>query len=176
MFEYGIFICKPRPGGLVAIKHHFKMSDVFLQTMLNDPICFRLTLAKDKKVFFTFHCSSREDKQYWIAKIKKTMIEFYSSETFRRNGDNAQLRTSDTVGYGGVTASASADGVGQALQKSDKRRGGDGMQRKLSVRGNGRKRLSGSDAVQGRRRLSAMEALAKPPVPMTSLISPAAVK
>eukprot|EP00039_Didymoeca_costata_P032940 m.39966 g.39966 ORF g.39966 m.39966 type:complete len:1183 (+) comp9615_c0_seq1:161-3709(+) len=79
LFEYGIFICKPRQGGFVSVKHHFKMSDVYLQTMLNDPVCFRLTLANDKKVFFTFFCQSQEDKQYWIAKIKKAMIDFYSS-------------------------------------------------------------------------------------------------
>ena len=77
LFEYGILICKPRAGSFVTVKHHFRMSELFLQTMLNDPILFRLTLASNKKVFFTFYCQSQEDKQYWTAKIKKVMIDFY---------------------------------------------------------------------------------------------------
>lgn len=78
LFELGILICKPRAGGFVSVKHYFKMDDLYLQTMLNEALCFRLTLAHNKKVYFTFYCKNQEDKQYWIAKIKKVIIDFHT--------------------------------------------------------------------------------------------------
>lgn len=78
LFELGILICKPRAQGFVSVKHYFKMDDLYLQTMLNEALCFRLTLAHNKKVYFTFYCKNREDKQYWIAKIKKVIIDYHT--------------------------------------------------------------------------------------------------
>lgn len=78
LFELGILICKPRAGGFVSVKHFFKMNDLYLQTMLNEALCFRLTLAHNKKVYFTFYCKNQDDKQYWIAKIKKVIIDFHT--------------------------------------------------------------------------------------------------
>eukprot|EP00037_Helgoeca_nana_P024512 m.261066 g.261066 ORF g.261066 m.261066 type:complete len:1180 (+) comp26657_c0_seq1:244-3783(+) len=78
LFESAIMICKPRAGGYVSVKHHFTMDVLFLQTMLNEQLCFRLTVADNKKVYFTFYCQTQEDKQYWIAKIKKVIIEFHT--------------------------------------------------------------------------------------------------
>eukprot|EP00038_Savillea_parva_P009572 m.184402 g.184402 ORF g.184402 m.184402 type:complete len:1211 (-) comp16139_c0_seq1:207-3839(-) len=79
LFESAILICKPRTGGFVSVKHFFNMDVLFLQTMLNEQLCFRLTVADNKKVYFTFYCQTQEEKQYWIAKIKKVIIEFHTN-------------------------------------------------------------------------------------------------
>jgi hypothetical protein len=116
LFEYGILICKVRPGNFVTVKHHFQMSDLFLQTMLNDPILFRLTLANNKKVFFTFHCQSQEDKQYWIAKIKKVMIDFYRDLSAREKLGSGK----DATELGGSAEGAATDSPG-TVEKANKK-------------------------------------------------------
>ena len=140
LFEYGILICKLRPGSLVSIKHHFQMSDLFLQTMLNDPILFRLTLANNKKVFFTFHCQSQEDKQYWIAKIKKVMIDFYRNLTTRekeaKEGGGSDIQAPAAEG----TAAAAAAGSGNESSSTSSPK----LHRKGMQRGTTRKRFNSS--------------------------------
>eukprot|EP00041_Stephanoeca_diplocostata_P032789 m.1061289 g.1061289 ORF g.1061289 m.1061289 type:complete len:1415 (+) comp24211_c0_seq1:247-4491(+) len=100
LFEYGILICKPRSAGFVSVKHYFKMDDLYLQTMLNEQLCFRLTVADNKKVYFTFYCKTQDDKQYWIAKIKKVIIDFHTGIGRRTREEahmlpNARHRPSD---------------------------------------------------------------------------------
>eukprot|EP00035_Acanthoeca_spectabilis_P002943 m.90395 g.90395 ORF g.90395 m.90395 type:complete len:1188 (+) comp11842_c0_seq4:230-3793(+) len=95
LFESAILICKPRTGGFVSVKHYFNMDVLFLQTMLNEQLCFRLTVADNKKVYFTFFCQTQEDKQYWIAKFKKVIIDFHTkdkSAVAALDGESAKRR------------------------------------------------------------------------------------
>ena len=155
LFEYGIFICKPRQGGMVTVKHYFQMSDLYLQTMLNDPVCFRLTLANDKKVFFTFHCTSQEDKQYWIAKIKKTMIDFYSAA--KKDSTNDLFKAGKTPSSS--SASTTCPDEDAASTSSSNSSNKSSVQKKIQIF-----QRKSSHKASGRRRYSLQTAFEKPPV------------
>eukprot|EP00045_Choanoeca_perplexa_P015588 m.197968 g.197968 ORF g.197968 m.197968 type:complete len:1636 (-) comp17033_c0_seq4:73-4980(-) len=86
LFENALVICKWKSAEQVAIKRMCLMDKFFLNTMVEDPLSFRMTLADSSRHnLLTFCCDTEKDKRYWVAKIKKVIVEFYTNG---KNSDN----------------------------------------------------------------------------------------